>query len=305
MTLGLGVVSVFAFVFVLLAIGRISKAFRVVPDGAAETLNVIALYVCMPAAILLNAPQLSLQRSLLGLVSIPWIVLAASIATMIPLARALGADRAIRACLLLEVPLGNTAFMGYALVPALGGAGALRYAVVYDQFGSFLILGTYGLFVIATQSGGARPTPLEILLRVVTFPPFIALALGLTVVPAHLPEGISKPLEMLSGALLPIVGLAVGMQLKMKLPRTHVAPLGLAVVAKLVLVPLLALGLCSLFGLRGEMRTAAILESAMPTMMTTGALLTTAGLAPDLAAAIVGYTTIGSMITLPIWQHLL
>ncbi len=139
----------------------------------------------------------------------------------------------------------------------------------------------------------------------VTFPPFIALALGLTVVPDHLPEVVSKPLEMLSGALLPIVGLAVGMQLKMKLPRSHVAPLGVAVVAKLVLVPLLALGLCALFGLQGEMRAAAILESAMPTMMTTGALLATAGLAPDLAAAIVGYTTLGSMITLPIWQHVL
>ena len=301
----MSVVSVFAFVFVLLAIGRVLRAFSIVAEGAPDTLNIIALYVCMPAAIILNAPQLAFDRSVLGLVLVPWTLLGMMAILVVVIARATAMDRASRACLLLGAPLGNTAFMGYALVPALAGTGALRYALVYDQFGSFLMLGTYGLVVVATQSGAARPTPFKILMRVVTFPPFIALVLGLTVIPAHLPVVVSKPLEMLSGALLPIVGLAVGMQLKLRLPRTHVAPLAFAVVAKLALLPLLALGLCSLFGIQGEMRAAAIFESAMPTMMTTGALLTTAGLAPELGVAIVGYTTIVSMVTLPLWRLVL
>lgn len=298
-------VSVFAFILVLLVVGRVLRARRVVPDNAHETLNAVALYVCMPAAILLNAPQLTFDRTLLGFVAVPWIVLAASVALIVPLTRVLRMDRATSACLLLEVPLGNTAFMGYALVPALAGAGALRYAVLYDQFGSFVILGTYGLFVVAAQSGGERPRPTAILLRIVTFPPFIALMLGITVVPAHLPVSVTRPLEMLSGALLPIVALAVGMQLRLALPRHLLAPLAFAIVAKLVLVPLLAVALCALFHLRGDMRSAAILQSAMPTMMTTGALLSIAGLAPDLAAAVVGYTTMLSMVTLPIWQQVL
>lgn len=298
-------ITVFAFILALLVVGRILRARRVVPENAHETLNAIALYVCMPAAVLLNAPQLTFDRSLIGLVAVPWLVLAASVAVVVPLTRALRADRATTACLLLEVPLGNTAFMGYALVPALAGAGALRYAVLYDQFGSFLVLGTYGLFVVAAQSGGARPKPLAVLWRIVTFPPFVALLLGITVVPAHLPVAVTRPLELLAGSLLPIVALAVGMQLRLALPRHLLAPLAFGIVAKLVLVPLLAMGLCVVFRIRGEMRSAAILQSAMPTMMTTGALLSMAGLAPELAAAIVGYTTVLSMVTLPIWQHFL
>jgi predicted permease len=301
----LSAASVFGFILTLLAVGRLLRARGVVPESAPETLNVVALYVCMPAAILLNAPQLTFARELIGLVAVPWILLAASVAVVLPLSKVLRADRATRACLLTEVPMGNTAFMGYALIPTLAGKGALRYAVIYDQFGSFLILGTYGLFVVAMASGGARPTPLSVVKRIVGFPPFIALLVGMTVVPADLPAAVARPLEILSGALLPVVGLAVGMQMKLKLPRAYLAPLGFGVVAKLVLLPLLALALCSLFGLRGEMRAAAVLESAMPTMMTTGALLSMAGLAPELAAAMVGYSTILSMATLPLWQRVL
>lgn len=298
-------VSVFGFILVLLALGRLLRWRGVVPESAPETLNVLALYVCMPAAVLRSAPSLVLERTLLGLVAIPWVLLGATLALVVPLTRAMRADRATTACMLLEAPLGNTAFMGYVLVPVLGGAGALRYAVVYDQFGSFLILGTYGLFVIALQSGATRPTARMVLRRIVLFPPFVALVLGLTVVPAELPVAIAKPLEILSGSLLPIVALAVGMRLELRLPRAHLAPLAFVVVTKLALLPLLALGLAAVFGLKGEMRNAAILQSAMPTMMTTGALLSTAGLAPELAAAIVGYTTILSMLTLPLWERLL
>ena len=34
----------------------------------------------------------------------------------------------------------------------------MRYAVVYDQFGTFLILASFGLFVLALYGGGTRPT---------------------------------------------------------------------------------------------------------------------------------------------------
>jgi len=297
--------SVFAFILALLAIGRVLRARAVVPETASDTLNVVALYVCMPAAILLNAPQLQLRGELLGLVLVPWLLLAATVALVYPLTRVLRMERPTSACLLMQVPMGNTAFMGYALVPTLAGKEALRYAVVYDQFGTFLVLATYGLFVVAVYGGGRRPTAAAVVKRVVTFPPFLALVFGMTLMPREAPAYVTKPLEILSSALLPIVGLAVGMQLRLHLPRRHIAPLAFAVVAKLALVPLLAVAACAALGVQGDMRAAAVLESAMPTMMTTGALLSMAGLAPELAAAIVGYTTLVSMVTLPLWQRVL
>jgi predicted permease len=109
-------------------------------------------------------------------------------------------------------------------------------------------------------------------------------------------------LQILANVLLPIVVLALGMQLRFRLPRHYVLPLAIGLVAKLLLMPLLALALSEAFGLSAEMRLAAVYETAMPPMMTSGAMLALAGLAPDLAAALIGYGMVLSMITLPLWH---
>ena len=95
------------------------------------------------------------------------------------------------------------------------------------------------------------------------------------------------------------------MQLRLKLPRRYLAPLGIGLVAKLIALPLLAVALCAAFGLTGDLRAVAVFQTAMPTMMTTGALLSMAGLAPELAAAMVGYGTVLSIVTLPLWHWVL
>ena len=294
--------SVFALLFVLCALGRVLAKCRVVPDGAAATLNAVALYVCLPASIALNAPKLALDRSLVSLVALPWFLLTLVVISVTVLSRVLRFDAATRACLLLLVPLGNTSFLGYSLVPALAGPGALKYAVVYDQFGSFLMLSTFGLVTIASMSGTQRPSAGTMAWRVLQFPPFVALVLALTVVPAQLPPAVESALALVAAALLPLVSLALGMQVELALPRAHRAPLALAVALKLLAMPAAALAFCTLFHITGEMRAAAVLESAMPSMITAAALLAMAGISPRLAAAIVGYGTLLSAATLPLWR---
>jgi malate permease and related proteins len=301
----MSVISTFAIIISFLLIGRLLAWRKLVPENAPQSLNLLVLNACLPAAILLYAPKLVFERELIGLVAIPWIILLASIALVFSLARLLGFDRASKANLLLQIPLGNTSFIGYSLIPVLVGAGALRYAVVYDQLGSFLILTTWGLFVVALYGGSERPGLVAILKRILTFPPFVALMLALTVFPAELAAPVEKGLHLLADALLPIVVLALGMQLQLRLPRQHLLPLAVGLVSKLVLMPLLALGLGQLFGLSAELVLVAVYLTAMPPMVTSGALLSMAGLAPELAAALVGYGIVFSMITLPAWHWLL
>ncbi|SFN00984.1 AEC family transporter [Dokdonella immobilis] len=299
------VVSTFALILALIAIGRVLHWRGWVPGNAADTLNLVVLYVCLPAAILLYAPRLEFERELIGLIAIPWIILLASIVLVLPLARQVSLPREVTANLLLQIPLGNTSFIGYALIPVLVGADSLRYAVVYDQLGSFLILASWGLFVVALYGGGARPRLSTIARRVLVFPPFIALVVALTVMPADPPEVLGHGLRLLADALLPIVVLALGMQLRLRLPRHHVLPLAFGLSAKLLLMPALAWALCRLFGLSPELTLVAVYLTAMPPMMTSGALLASAGLAPELAAALIGYGTLFSMATLPAWHAIL
>lgn len=301
----MSVISTFALMLALMVVGRVLRWRDWVPANAADTLNLVVLHVCLPAAILLYAPRLTFEPELAGLVAVPWLVLLASIALVLPLAQRLQLGSDSRANLLLQVPLGNTSFIGYALIPVLVGADALRYAVVYDQLGSFLILATWGMFVVAIHGGGARPGIGTIARRVLGFPPFLALVFALAVMPAEPPSVVAHGLRLLADALLPIVVLALGMQLRLRLPRHHVLPLALGLLGKLLLMPLFAWVLCRAMGLPVEMSLVAVYLTAMPPMMTSAALLSSAGLAPQLAAALVGYGTVFSMLTLPVWHAIM
>lgn len=289
----------------MLVVGMLSARAGLFADNAAEVLNRFVLYVCLPAAVLRFAPKLDYDPSLLGLVAVPWIVLAASIALVMLAARVFRFGEAERAVLLLCVPLGNTSFLGYPLVQALLGDAALPYAVVYDQFGSFLILSTWGLWVLARYGGETRPGVRQIGLRILRFPPFIALVLALSVMPAEPPAAIDAILGRLADALLPVVAMAVGLQVRLALPRREVLPLAVGIGYKLALMPLLVWLLLPLLGLEGDMARAAVLETAMPPMITAGALAISHGLAPRLAAAFVGYGIVLSLLSLPLWHWLL
>jgi predicted permease len=295
----------FALILSMLALGMVFARLRALPANAAETLNLVVLYVCLPAAILIYVPRLHVDVSLAGMIVTPWLLALATVALVALASRLFAFRRDEHAVLLLCVALGNTSFIGYPMVRALLGESALPYAVVYDQFGTFVLLSTFGLYVLAKYGGDAPPTAKQILSRILEFPPVWALLLGLTVMPEQPPAWIAAALQRLADALLPLVMLAVGLSIQLKLPRDEVKPLAIGLLLKLVLMPALALPLGLLFGMQGAMLQVNVLESAMPTMITAGALAIAHNLAPRLAAALVGYGILLSLVTLPAWVWVL
>jgi predicted permease len=155
--------------------------------------------------------------------------------------------------------------------------------------------------VLARYGGDARPTPGSMARRIVSFPPFLALVFGLTLMPETPPAWIASGLQHLADALLPLVVLAIGLSLKLRLPRNELKPLAMGLALKLAVMPLLALAVAPLLGLEGIARDAVVLESAMPPMVTAAALAISHRLAPALAAALVGYGILLSLATLPLW----
>jgi malate permease and related proteins len=294
----------FALILAMLVLGYGLQRLHALPDNTAQTLNLIVLYVCLPAAVLRYVPRLQLTPALIGVAAVPWLLLIATVTLVSLCARAFIFRDDERAVLLLTVALGNTSFLGYPLTRALIGEDALPYAVIYDQFGAFLILSTYGLWVLARYGGDARPTARGMLLRVLKFPPIWALIVGFTVMPAEPPHGLAGALQRLSDALLPLAILAIGLSVKLALPRDELKPLAVGLTLKLVFMPALALLLVPLLGLHGDIARTTVLESAMPSMVTAGALAIAHHLAPRLAAAMVGYGLLLSLLTLPLWARL-
>lgn len=292
-------------VMLMLALGYLSAKLQLLPDNAAEVLNQFVLNICLPAAVLLVVPRLHFDRELLLLVAVPWAMLLASIALVLPLAKWLGLGAEERAVLLLCVPLGNTSFLGYPLTEALLGHEALAYAVIYDQFGSFLILSSFGMWILVRHGGEAKPGLRGILLKLLRFPSFPALLLALTVLPETLPASLTFVLTRLSEALLPIAVFAVGLSLRLRSASSQALPLGFGLLLKLIVLPGLAFFLLSAFTEASTARSVMVLETAMPPMITAAALAISHRLAPALAAALVGYGTLLSLLTLPLWAQLL
>lgn len=295
----------FALILTMLGLGMLFARLRALPDTSAEVLNRVVLYVCLPAAVLTYVPRLHLDASLIGLMVTPWLLMLASWALVSLATRLCGFARDVHAVLLICVTLANSSFIGYPMVRALLGDAALPYAVVYDQFGTFLLLSTFGLYVIARYSGDTPPTAAQVLARIARFPPLWALLFALLLMPEQPPAWIGNGLRQLADAMLPLVMLAVGLSIRLRLSRAELTPLGIGLVLKLLVMPALAVPISWLLGLQGQMLQVNVLESAMPTMITAAALAISHRLAPRLAAAMVGYGILLSLLTLPTWVAVL
>lgn len=286
----------------LLSLGYLARRLARFPDDAADTLNRFVIDLCVPATLLRLLPTLHFELELATLVVLPWVLALIAYGIARLASRLLRLDRASEAVLFLCMALGNTSFLGYPLCSALLGEGALPLAAVYDQLGSFLLLSSVAPIVLARASGKERPSLRETVRRVVAFPPFIALLIAL--VPLPRPAFLDGVLAQISAALVPVALFAVGLRLRITPPRErHAFALGLAV--KLVLLPLLAWGLCTLVTPPRAVLEVAVLESAMPAMITAGAMAMAAGVAPELSAALVGWGVVASLVTVPVWAALL
>ena len=188
-----------------------------------------------------RARAIDFSAGLLVLLLVPWVLLGASAVLVWLAARIAGWSRDTTGALMLTVPLGNTAFLGIPMVRAFFGVEALPSAVMYDQLGTFLGLATYGTVVLAVYGKSEPPTPRRVLRSIATFPPFVCLIVALLSRGLPSPPPLYAVLNVLSQSLVPVVLVAIGLQLSLRLdpPRAGAPGLGLGV--KLLIAPALAL----------------------------------------------------------------
>ena len=259
----------------------------------------------MPALILKNIPQLTLTNDLWVTILIPWLILAISVALVMVIVRLLNWDRQTTAVLLLLVPLGNTSFLGIPMVQAYYGSEAVNYALMYDQFGSFFALALYGSFVLAFFDTKSDSFSTKIvLLKIISFPPFIALVIALMLLFIKLPQMYFKILSPLAETLVPVVMVAVGYQLQLGFDKQHRLVFIVGLGLKMLVAPLIVYLIFFILNLDGLVYQVTIFESAMPPMISAGALAIMANMHPKLVAAMLAYGILLAFITLPIVYHL-
>ncbi|MEI9952003.1 MAG: AEC family transporter [Pseudomonadota bacterium] len=286
----------------LLFAGYLVRRLGRLPDNAAEVLNRFVIDICVPATVLRLVPKMTVSPALAVLIVVPWAMAGLAYVMSRLAQRLLALDQNSSTALFLATALSNTSFLGFPLCSGLLGESSLPFAAVYDQLGSFLILSTVAPIALAKVSGGASATPGQLARRVLFFPPFLALLIALLPLP-H-PAALEPVLAAAAAPLVPLAMFAVGLKLRFSPPRpARVFALGL--VLKLLLFPCVGWALARALGAHGLVLQVAVLETAMPTMITAGALMMAYGVAGELAAAFVSWGLILSLLTVPAWSLLI
>lgn len=287
----------FILIVLAIAIGYGLNRLSIFSEDAAGVLNKFVIFISLPAMILLQIPKLAFSMDVMIPVIIAWIVIILTAILTLIIAKMLHFSKEVTGALMLVAVLTNSSFLGIPIINAYLGDEALPFILVYDQLGTFLALATYGIFVAAYYSNKSEINIRIMVVKILTFPPFISLIIALFLIGMPFSQEITNVLAILANTIVPIALVAVGLQLQLKLPRHEIKPFSMALLIKLVIAPMIALAIVKIVGWSNLAASVSVMEAGMAPMITAGAMASLSGLAPRLSSAIVGYGILVSFFT--------
>ena len=287
--------NILAPVFMLVLIGYIVGP-RLQID--ARSVSRIAYYLLAPAFLFNVISRANIEAGLALRMTVYILIVTLVTALLAFLAaRALDGPPELIAAYVLIAAFGNVGNFGFPIIQFKYGQDALAWASLY-----FLILSTAGFVIGVGAAAWTRGGGPSSVLAVFKTPAIVA------AIPAFLFNGLEIPLPLfldrvivlLSGALIPIMLLTLGIQLagvaQIRIDR-HVVLSGLI---RLVVGPALALLLAGPFAVSGLARGTGVLQAAMPTAVLAMLIALEHDLMPDFVTTVVLFSTVVSALTLTV-----
>ncbi|MEJ2143014.1 MAG: AEC family transporter [Gammaproteobacteria bacterium] len=298
--LNMSVLIVFGILWHVIEPGGISS------ETIRKALTTLVLYLMLPALVLkvLWQANLGLNSFLISAVAITSIV--SGLLTSYFFCRACKASQPVTGAVMLASAFPNVTYLGLPVLTELFGDWAASIAIQYDLFACTPILFTVG--IVIAQKYGSKGHHEGVFTGLRKLPPIwaalLAVILNLAEVPMH--SSVSWVLQQFAQMVIPMMLFAVGLSLDWKLSLANrVKNVSVIVISQLLILPLVALAMASLFGFSGDTRTALVLEAAMPTMVIGLVICDRYGLDTRLYATAVTLTTILSLVTLNVWYLVL
>jgi predicted permease len=298
-------VNAFLLLIVCLLLGFAVARIASPPPSLANGLNWWVLHIALPALVLHLIPQLTLSWDMWFLVISMWLLFGLGWLLFATLGKSLGWTRGRIGALTLVCGLGNTSFIGYPMIEALRGEQGLALAVVADQVGCFVMLAVGGALVTSIYSGG-RVDARAVAKRVLLFPAFVALCLGLIVgMSGGWPIAIDGTLDRIGATLVPLALFSVGLQVRLQFARDQIDAIAFGLSYKLILAPFAMYALGTACGVTGLTLTIGVLQSAMAPMISAALLAEQHQLEPRLANGLLVVGIALSFVTVPLLNSLI
>ena len=217
--------------------------------------------------------------------------------------RLLGWDPDTRAASILSLCFNNTGNYGLPILLFGFGEAGFTLGVIYmvTQM-AFVVI--FGVGVASWQKGISVRKLMLSILKVPLFHAFL-LALVVRAFSISLPLAISRPIELLAQAAIPLQLVLLGMVLSGVHVRGLLHQAALLTATKLLIPPIVAWGVTAALGIEGLLRAVLIVEASTPTAVNALILSLQYNRRPDLTASVVLLTTVGNLATMSVLLTLL
>lgn len=287
-------------IIVMILIGVLLKKLNILKTEDNETLNKIVVNIGLPCMIF-NAlytanvsllPDLSILTVFILLCS-----LIVGIITYLIL-KVLAYDNKALWSILVVVVLGNTGFLGYPISQGIFGAEGLVRAAFCDLATSIIFIAVSIILIIIFD--GSIKTAIK---KIVTFIPLWGIILGILLNVFSIPIGDfgTTIVNYLGGSTVPLIMISLGLSLNLRGFRRHLKEVSLASIIKLIIYPLVGIGVLSILGIVSLEYKIGLLEAMMPSAMLALILSLQFKLDSDLTSDCIFTDTLISLITIPIF----
>ncbi len=297
--MNLGTVAMQVFIlFLLMTVGFSTGKFGIFNDSTAKRLSDFCLKFATPAVIIKSfiraynpADAKNLLFSLLAAVICHIICIAVATAMF------RGKDLKKRSLLRCSAVLSNAGFMAMPLQAALLGSDGTFYGAAYVIVLT-LFIWTYAL---VEMSAGSEKMNLK---KIIINPGVIAVLIGLPIflLSVKLPEPISATINHVANLNTPLPMIVVGYYLsKTSLKKVFQNRATYAVMAaRLLISPLLCLGVLYLLRFSGTMLTSTVIAASAPVAVACTMFAAKFGNDTELSANMVSVSTLFSIATMPV-----
>jgi predicted permease len=261
-----------------------------------RTIGRIAFYIFSPLLIfdLMVTSQLDIRQAASTIA-----YTAAVIAVMGVLAFLLGKlfqlERPQLLAVILTVAFGNTGNYGLPVIKFAFGDEAMAVASVFFVT-TTILFNVIGVIIASLGHTDLKSAILGVFKLPILYGALLALLVNAT--GFQIPVFLSRTIEVAASGSVPLMIVLLGLELT-RIQWSHsFRALGVGVLTKLILGPVVGILLADTFGMQGHTRQANVLDAAMPAAVATTVLATEYQLEPSLVTAIVFIGTILSPLTL-------
>lgn len=279
--------------------------FKIIFQDNSKQLVDFIIYFSLPAIVFSKIYPLQLDTKILWLILMFMAIIFFNLFLSYCVGKIMRLNRVTLATFMIMATFGNTSFIGFSYIDAFYGQDYIVYGVIYDIFGSFLLLVSVGMIII-TWGSGRKNSILNISKSIFLFPPMIIFFITIFAKNFEVPKFIIYTSQNLGSTLVPIAMIAIGMKLELKHIFSKLHVVTVAVVLKMLIVPIIILFTFKYFyGVDETWVKVTLIEVAMPPMTMAAVLAIKGGLDEKIAINSLVLGVIVSLFTITLFTSYL